>query len=199
MLEELKKFLDNIIDNLRLALIKLKNYLLSFYYSTLNFLKKHFKLIGIILSMFLGAITGVLFSEELNIIPILGLLRWDHATLLGIAISGILISLLPSEETDDMDLAFKRRMQRFITIWISFTILIFAWILPLLTSIIFGIILVLSSIIILGAILAIYIYRIEKKQKISIKWRFYTTILLITLTVIWVILLVFLYFTEIII
>ena len=193
MLEELKKFLDNIIDNLRFALIKLKNYLLNIYYSTLNFLKKHFKIIGIIFCLFAGILVGELFS---NIV--LGLLRWDHAALLGLATAGILISLLPTKKTDDLDQAFRQRMQRFITLWISFTIFVFALILPYITSIIFGIILILSSIIILGAILAIYIYRIEKKQKISIKWRFYTTILLIILTIIWVLLLVVLYFTEIV-
>jgi len=193
MLEELKRFLDNIIDNLRFALIKLKNFLLSFYYSTLNFLKKHFKIIGIIFCLIAGILVGELFS---NIV--LGLLRWDHAALSGLATSGILISLLPTKKTDDLDQVFKQRMQRFITLWISFTVFVFALILPYITSIIFGIILIISSIIILGAILAIYIYRIEKKQKISIKWRFYTTILLITLTIIWVVLLVVLYFTEIV-
>jgi len=194
MLEELKRFLDNIIDNLRFALIKVKNYILSLYYSMLNFLKRHFKVIAIILCLFLGVIVGVLFS---NIV--LDLLRWDHASLLGGATAGILISFLPGKKTDDADQIFKQRMQRFITLWISFTIFVFALLLPYLTSIIFGIILILSSIIILGAILAIYIYMIEKKQKISIKWRFYTTILLITLTIIWVLLVIILYFTEIII
>jgi len=198
MLEELKRFIDNIIDNLRFALIKVKNYLLSFYYSTLNFLKKHIKIIGIIFCLFAGIIVGVLFS---NIV--LDLLRWDHASLLGGATAGILISFLPGKETDDADQMFKQRMQRFITLWISFTVFIFALILPELIKaeapIIFIIILIISSIIILGAILAIYIYRIEKKQKISIKWRFYTTILLITLTIIWIILLIVLYFTEIVV
>jgi len=195
MLEELKKFLNNIIDNLRFVLIRLKNFLLSFYYSTLNFLKKHFKIVGIIFCLFAGIIVGELFSDI-----VLGLLRWDHAALSGLATSGILISLLPVKKTDDIDQVFKQRMQRFITLWISFTVFVFALILPYIESesIIFGIILILSSIIILGAILAIYIYRIEKKQKISIKWRFYTTILLIILTIIWVVLLVILYLTEIV-
>ncbi|MBY9014257.1 MAG: hypothetical protein KGD68_01055 [Candidatus Lokiarchaeota archaeon] len=194
MLEELKKFLNNIIDNLRFALIKFKNFLVGVCYSIFNFLKKHFKLIGIILCLFVGIIVGILFS---NIV--LGLLRWDHASLLGGATAGILILLLPFAKTDDVDQVFKQRMQRFIGLWICFTIFVFALILPYLTSIIFGIILILSSIIILGAILAIYIYRIEKKQKISIKWRFYTTIILIVLTVIWTILLVVLYLTEIVV
>ncbi|HUW91207.1 MAG TPA: hypothetical protein VMV43_11910 [Candidatus Nanopelagicaceae bacterium] len=194
MLEELKKFLNNIIDNLRFALIKFKNFLVGVCYSIFNFLKKHFKLIGIILCLFVGIIVGILFS---NIV--LGLLRWDHASLLGGATAGILIFLLPFAKTDDLDQVFKQRMQRFIGLWICFTIFVFALILPYLTSFIFGIILILSSIIILGAILAIYVYRIEKKQKISIKWRFYTTIILIILTVIWAILLVVLYLTEIVV
>jgi hypothetical protein len=74
---------------------------------------------------------------------------------------------------------------------------VFALILPYITSFLFGTILILSSIIVLGAILAIYIYRIEKKQKISIKWRFYTTIILIILAIIWALLLVIFYLFEV--
>jgi len=195
MLEELKKFLNNIIDNIRFALIKFKNALLSFYYSILNYFKKHLKVIEIILCLFVGIIIIILFIEDVGVLK---LLRWDHASLLGGGTSGILISLLPVKKTDDLDQVFRQRMQRFITLWVSFTVFVFALILPYITSIIFGIVLILSSIIILGAILAISIYRIEKKQKISIKWRFYTTILLISLSIIWVLLIVVLYFTEII-
>ena len=142
--------------------------------------------------MFAGLFIGILFSDM-----VLALLWWGHATLLGLATSGILISLIPPKKTEDVDIIFKNRMQRFITIWISFTVFVFALILPYLESILFGLILILSSIIILGAILAIYIYRIEKKQKISIKWRFYTTIVLITLTIMWALLLVVFYLTEV--
>jgi hypothetical protein len=89
-------------------------------------------------------------------------------------------------------------LKRFITLWVSFTVFIFTLIIPYyVTSLLLGIILILSSIILLGAIVAIYIYRIEKKQKISIKWRFYTTIILITLSIIWVLLVVISYFVEI--
>jgi hypothetical protein len=150
--------------------------------------------IEIILCGIVGIIVGILFS---NIV--LRLLRWDHAALLGGAIAGILISFLPTKKTDDVDQVFKQRMQRFITLWICFTVIVLLLILPYITSILFGIILIISSIIILGAILAIYIYRIEKKQKISIKWRFYTTIMLIILAIIWGILLIVLYLTEIVI
>ncbi|NHJ22629.1 MAG: hypothetical protein EAX91_16905, partial [Candidatus Lokiarchaeota archaeon] len=192
MLEELKAFFNNILDNLRLLYINLKNALLGAYYSLISFLKRNLKVIEIILCMFAGVIVGLLFSDK-----VLGLLRWDHSSLLGAAATGILISLLPTKKTDDIDITFRNRMQRFITLWVSFTVFVFALILPSITSIIFGIILILSSIIILGAIVAIYIYRIEKKQKISIKWRFYTLIILFVLVGIWVVLLVVFYFYEV--
>ena len=193
MLEELKAFFNNILDNLRLMFLKLKNVLLSAYYSFINFLKRNVRVIAIILCILAGIIVGITFSE----IGLLPLLIWYHATLLALATSGILISLIPPKKTDDLDIVFKKRMQRFITLWVSFTFFVFALILPYITSFLFALILILSSIIILGAILAIYIYRIEKKQKISIKWRFYTTIILITLTIIWALLLVIFYLTEV--
>ena len=193
MLEELKAFFNNILDNVRLIFIKLKNSLLRVYFSFINFLKNNLRVILIILCLFAGIMVGITFSE----IGLLPLLRWDHATLLALANSGIFISLLPPKKTDDIDKIFKNRMQRFITLWISFTVFMFALILPYIDSFLFGIILILSSIIILGAILAVYIYRIEKKQKISIKWRFYTTIILIILAIIWALLLVIFYLAEI--
>jgi len=196
MLEELKAFFNNIIDNLRLGFIKLKNILLSAYYSFFNFLKNNLKIIEIILCILAGITVGIIFSE-ISLFIFLRLLRWDHATLLALATSGILISLLPPKKTDDKDQIFKNRMQRFITLWVSFTIFVFALILPSMEVFLFGIILILSSIIILGAILEIYIFRIEKKQKISIKWRFYTTSILIIFAVLWAVLLIILYVVEI--
>jgi hypothetical protein len=193
MLEELKAFFNNILDNLRLIYISLKNALLGAYYLFINFLKKNVRVIAYILCIIVGIMVGITFSEN-GLIP---LLIWYHATLLGLATSGILISLIPPKKTDDIDIKFRNRMQRFITLWVSFTIFVFALILPYITSFLFGVILILSSIIILGAIMAIYIYRIEKKQKISIKWRFYTTIILIVLAIIWALLLVVFYLFEV--
>jgi len=194
MLEELKSFFNNILDNLRLMFLKLKNVLLSAYYSFINFLKKNIRTIAIILCILAGIVVGITFSE----VGLLALLRWDHATLLALATSGISISLIPPKKTDDIDIVFRNRMRRFITLWVSFTFFVFALILPYIESFLFAIILILSSIIILGAILAIYIYRIEKKQKISIKWRFYTTVILIILTIIWALLIVMFYLIEVI-
>ncbi|MFX0076859.1 MAG: hypothetical protein ACFE96_15550, partial [Candidatus Hermodarchaeota archaeon] len=190
----LKAFLNNIVDYLRLFCVNIKNVLLRAYYSFINFLRKNIRLIATILCIIAGIIVGITFSKEIGLLP---LLVWYHSTLLGLATSGILISLIPPKKTDDIDIKFRNRMRRFITLWISFTVFVFALILPYITSFLFGIILILSSIIILGAILAIYIYRIEKKQKISIKWRFYTTIILIVLAIIWALLLVIFYLFEV--
>jgi hypothetical protein len=192
MLEELKAFFNNIVDNLRLLFNKLKSVLLRAYFNVVNFFKRNVRIIAVILCMLAGVFVGMIFSNMA-----LRLLGWDHASLLGLATSGILISLIPPKKTEDIDIVFRNRMRRFITLWISFTVFVFALILPYITSILFGIILILSSVIILGAILAIYIYRIEKKQKISIKWRFYTTIILIILAITWALLLVLFYFTEV--
>jgi hypothetical protein len=157
------------------------------YYSLINFLKNNLRVIAIILCLLAGIVVGIIFSDI-----VLGLLIWYHATLVALAASGIFISLLPPKKTDDVDIIFKNRMQRFITLWISFTVFVFTLIIPyyLKDSPLLSTILILSSIIILGAIVAIYIYRIEKKQKISIKWRLYTTIILITLSAIWILLVI---------
>jgi hypothetical protein len=116
---------------------------------------------------------------------------------LGIAVSGLSYGLLPSKRSEDSDEIFEQKMKKFITIWISTSLFIYVLILPYIESFIYSLILMTSSILGLGAILLIFIYRKEKKQKISIKWRFYTTIALIVLVIIWIILIVVWYFNEV--
>ena len=66
-------------------------------------------------------------------------------------------------------------MKRLIIVWGSVIGIIFIFIpLEFLTLMIF------LAILILGAILLPYIYYKEKKELISIKWRFYSTIFFIT-------------------
>ena len=79
---------NNIVDNLRLIFISLKNALLGVYYSFINFFKKNIRVIAIILCIIAGIIVGITFSEN----GLLPLLIWYHATLLGLATSGILWS-----------------------------------------------------------------------------------------------------------
>jgi hypothetical protein len=136
---------------------------------------------------------GLLFSDY-----VLGILNLTHSIYVGLAVFGITLGLFPTKKTEDPDTLFRNRMTRFGTIWISMTMFIFVLIFSYMESVLLSIILILSSFLILGAIIAIYVYRIEKKQKISIKWRLYLTTILIILIIVWGILIAIMYITEVV-
>ncbi|TFG03162.1 MAG: hypothetical protein EU542_03160 [Promethearchaeota archaeon] len=192
MLEELKLFLNNIASYIKIALYKIKNAFITFYYNLVNFLKRNFKYIRVLICLGFGILVGLVFSDF-----VLGLLNILHSVLLALAIFGILYGLIPGKKATDLDEVFEQKMKRFITIWISTSLFIYVLILPYIESFIYSLILMTSSILGLGAILLIFIYRKEKRQKISIKWRFYTTIVSILLMIVWVALIIIWYFTEV--
>ena len=192
MLEELKLFLRNIASYIKIVLYKIKNGIITFYYNFINFLKRNFKYIKILICLGFGILVGVFFSDVF-----LGLLNIYYSVLLALAIFGIFYGLIPGKKATDSDEIFEQKMKRFITIWISTSLFIYVLILPYIESFIYSLILMTSSILGLGAILLIFIYRKEKRQKISIKWRFYTTIVSILLVIVWVALIIIWYFTEV--
>lgn len=192
MLEELKIFIANLVTFIKTSFIKIKNAIITLYYSTLNFIKRNFKYVKILISLGIGILIGLTFSEFG-----LGVLNIYHSVLLTLAIFGMLFGLIPSKKVSDPDDVFEQKMKRFITIWISTSLFIYVLLLPYIESFLYSLILMTSSILGLSAIVLIFIYRKEKKQKISIKWRFYTTIISIILVIIWIILIVFWYFTEV--
>ena len=193
-MEELKAFFNNFIDYIRKALISLRTLVSKILHEIYDFLKRSYEIIKIIFSAGLGII-GYIFAIYPIVLPTP--LNTLHASLLGAAVFGILLGLLPARKTDDIDKIFRTRMTRLGTVWISMTAFIFVFIIPYIESFLLGLIIILSSLLALGAIFAIYIYRIEKKQKISIKWRFYITTILIITVIIWGILIAILYFTEV--
>ncbi|TFG16134.1 MAG: hypothetical protein EU531_07515 [Promethearchaeota archaeon] len=192
MLEELKLFLRNIASYIKIALYKIKNGIITFYYNLVNFLKRNFKYIKILICLGFGILIGFLFSDI-----VLGLLNIYYSVLLALAIFGIFYGIIPGKKATDSDEVFEQKMKRFITIWISTSLFIYVLILPYIESFVYSLILMTSSILGLGAILLIFIYRKEKRQKISIKWRFYTTIVSILLVIVWVALIIIWYFTEV--
>jgi hypothetical protein len=192
MLEELKLFLNNITSYIKIALYKIKNAFITFYYNLVNFLKRNFKYIKLLICLGFGILVGLVFSDF-----VLGLLNILHSVLLALAIFGILYGLIPGKKATDLDEVFEQKMKRFIIIWICTSLFIYVLILPYIESFIYSLILMTSSILGLGAILLIFIYRKEKRQKISIKWRFYTTIVSILLMIVWVTLIIIWYFTEV--
>ncbi|MFX1357682.1 MAG: hypothetical protein ACFFA8_10375 [Promethearchaeota archaeon] len=192
MLEDLKELINHFMDYLNALYIKLKNAIISAYYTLINFLEANFKYIRIIICMALGIFTGILFSDIM-----LGLLHSYYPYLLAVAVFGIFFGLIPSKRAKEPDEIFEEKMKRFITAWLGMTGFIFALILPYIKSVLYQFVLILPPILGLGAITLIFIYRKEKKEKISIKWRFYTTFISITLFIIWIIVLIVWYFFEV--
>jgi hypothetical protein len=144
-----------------------------------NFVKTHFKLIWIPFSGFIAIFMGILLSDV-----VLHLLNPVHSTLLGLAIFGLLYLVIPYAQTSDPDIIFKRRVIRLSIGWgsvigILFTIITIEW----------YIFTVFISIAVVGTIILVYIRRKEEREKISIKWRFYTLLILFILLILFGVLL----------
>ena len=92
---------------------------------------------------------------------------------------GLLTLFLPSKKTEDVDIIFKHRMRKLITSWITVITILFLFI-----SFIWYIITFWISIWILGIILIPYVIYKERRDKISVKWRFYTLIIIFTAIII---------------
>ena len=170
LLEELRELLSKILDRLILYYRKFRTFMKNAILKIFNFIKTHTKHIWLITSVFISIFAGILLSPA-----ILNLLNWIHSTLLMFPLFGLLFSVSPSEKTEDVDVMFKRRMWRLIIGWGSVIGVLFGFITPL-----WYIFTTWISIWILGAVLLPYMSFKEKREKISIKWRFYTLIILIT-------------------
>jgi len=108
---------------------------------------------------------GILLSE-LFLSILLGPL---HPTLLTIAIFAFFILVVPSSKTSDPDVLFKRRILRLSYGWGSIIAFLFIYITP-----VWYIFTIFISIAVAGSIVLIFIGRKEEREKISVKWRFYT-------------------------
>jgi hypothetical protein len=102
-----------------------------------------------------------------------------HLILITLAIFGILYSIIPSKKSDNPDEMFSKKMKRFAILGGGVIGFIFSFI-----PIEFMILTIFISVLIFGAILEPYIYYKEKKDKISIKWRFYSIIFLVIILII---------------
>ncbi len=174
LLEQLKELFNWLVDTILKIFKNLKIMIKNFLLKISHFIKIHYKTIWIITNIFISVFFGILFSEI-----ILGLLNPIHATLLIFPIFGLLYSFIPSKKSDDVDIRFQRRMIRIIISWISVIIVLIIFITPL-----WHIFIIWISIWIAGAILLPLMIFYERKEKISIKWRFYTLISLIILLII---------------
>ncbi|MFX1302635.1 MAG: hypothetical protein ACFE9X_04670 [Promethearchaeota archaeon] len=176
LLEELKELFNKLVDYLTIFFRKVKILIKNTFIKIVSFLKKNFQYVWIIFSLFVSIFFGIL-----TYILTLWLV---HSIVLVFPIFGILYSIMPSKKSEDADLMFRRRMLRLIISWGSIIVLLFAFI-----TWVWYIFTIWISIWIMGAILLPYISFKEKRENISIKWRFYTLIILIILLVLFGILL----------
>ena len=174
LLEELRELFSKFVDILIKYFRKFKLLIKTVFMKISSFVRANIKYIWIILSIFISIFFGVLLSPL-----ILNLLHPIHSILIIFPVFGLLFSVMPSEKSDDVDVMFKRRMFRLVISWGSVIGILFGFITP-----VWYIFTIWISIWILGAVLLPYINFKEKREKISIKWRFYTLIALILTLVI---------------
>lgn len=191
MLEELKEFFNKLVDNLSALYQIVKNSFKSLVQGVIKFLRVNFKVIRFIFCIILGLFIGILFSDL-----ILKRLNLFHSILLALAIFGLSYGTIPGVKSTDIDVIFKEKMKKFITILVSITAFILVIILPFIKSPLFTLFLIMLSILGFGAIILIYLYRLEEKERVSIKWRFYTLIFFFILLGIEILIVVLLYVFE---
>lgn len=173
LLEELKELFSKLVDVIYKFFRKIKILVTNFFMKVIKFVKTQIRSILIMMGIFTSIFLGVLFSPA-----ILNLLNPIHSTLLIFPLFGLLYSLIHSKKSEDADVIFRRRMYRLVISWGSIIVVLFAFITP-----IWYIFTIWISIWIVGAILLPYMSFKEKRENISIKWRFYTLILLIILLI----------------
>ncbi|MBN1802153.1 MAG: hypothetical protein JW891_11635 [Candidatus Lokiarchaeota archaeon] len=193
MFEELVEFFSKLWDIILAKLRALKKAILHFfkkigrffkklYLAIISFLKKNFKYIYLIFNIFVFILIIYLGMTYLN-------LAWYHAMLIGFLVISILLYFIsPARTEEDPVKQFKWKLGTYFAVWLSVTTLIAVYITyaPKISDIISTLTVVLvflTSSVILGAIILIDIYRREKAGKISIKWRYYTTLFFILLLI----------------
>ena len=173
LMEELRELFNKFIDILTKTFQKIKSLIISALETIYSFVKIHFKVIWTIISIFLGIFFGIVLSDI-----ILGLLNPIHSTLLALAIFGLLYLIIPYAQTSDPDIIFKRRILRLSIGWGSVIGLLFIVITPewyIFTGFI--------STAVVGTIILVFLGRKEEREKISVKWRFYTLLSLFILLI----------------
>ncbi len=181
LLEELRELFNKFVDILVKFFREIKQLINQAFRIFFNFLKAHYKVIWILFSACLAVFLGILLSE-LYLSILLGPV---HPTLLTIAIFAFLILVVPSSKSSDPDVIFKRRVLRLSYGWGSVIAFLFIYIDP-----VWYIATILISISVVGSIILVYLRRKEEREKIAVKWRFYTLLTLFILFISFIILLV---------
>ncbi|HEC38712.1 MAG TPA: hypothetical protein ENI29_10790 [bacterium] len=183
LLEELRELFNKLIDFLSKFFLKVKLLIINFFKTIFFFVKSHYKVFWFLFSASVSLFFGILLSELGPIHP--PLLRGPiHPILLTLAIFGFMYLVIPAAKSIDPDVIFKRRIIRLSIGWGSVIGVLFV-IIPIEGYIAT----IFISIAVVGTIILVYLGRKEEREKISIKWRFYTLLTLFLLLIIFGILL----------
>ncbi|MHA2258930.1 MAG: hypothetical protein ACXACO_13245 [Promethearchaeota archaeon] len=174
LLEELKELFNKFIDALVKSLRLIKQSIINGFKILGRFIKVNYRSIWKVFSLLIAILSGILLSEWG-----IGLLVWYHALLLVFGLFGLLYILPPAEDATDADIIFKRRILRLSIGWGSVIFLLFT-IIP----VEYYILAIFISIAVVGTIVLVYLGRKEEREKISVKWRFYTLLTLFLLLII---------------
>jgi hypothetical protein len=176
LLEELREFFNKLVDIIVKFFKKIKLLLYNAFKAIFAFLKTYFKILWILFSLFLAVFFGILSLQILFCV---------HSILLMIVIFGLLYLIVPSTKSDDPDVIFKRRILRLSIGWGSVISLLFMFI-----TAIWYFATILISISVVGSIIVVYLRKKEEREKIAVKWRFYTLLTLFVLLIIFTVLVV---------
>jgi hypothetical protein len=174
LVEVLIKKLKAINLSIKEFLKRIKALFILFYNKIVLFFKTYYKQAWLIISVLLCILIFYLLSTFLNLI----------LTLLVSITSFVLLTYIvsPAKFSEDQGRQFKWKMIYYIAIWLTLTAVIVGFIstIPVYLAVLIKsltlIFIALISSIIFGAIILVYIYREEKKGRISIKWRFFSTL-----------------------
>jgi len=182
LLEELRELFNNFVDILIKFLRKIELLIINAFKKLFKLIKTYFKIIWILFSASVAIFFGVLFSELILSI----LIGPFHPILLTIGIFLFLILVVPSSKSSDPDVIFRRRVLRLSYGWGSVIAFLFiSGIDP-----VWYIAIILISISVVGSIVLVYLRKKEEREKIAVKWRFFTLLTLFMLLISFIILLV---------
>jgi len=174
LLEELRELFNKFITALIKFFRLIKQSIINSLKILFRFLRTHYRFLWKFSCAFIAILSGILLSEL-----VFSILNWYHSILLVLALFGLLYLILPAEDSTDADVIFKRRLLRLSLGWGSIIGALFIMI-----TIEWYIFTIFISIAVVGTIVLVYLGRKEEREKISIKWRFYTLLSLFLLLII---------------
>ena len=162
-------------------------FLKQYFLSLKNFIKKYWVYQLVVFCGILGIILTLVLTFSLNF-------AWFNSILIGwgIALFIIFFAYSYKKSMENPNVALKYRMLYLSSIWSAILGIVFNFL-----FVRFYLIAFFLSLVILGAILLPYIYYKEKKEGISIKWRFYFTLMFILIVILTLILFYFQIIIEI--